>query len=435
MTNTKSSANDGSSFAVPHAAIKALLDARADAVTIGAYLKLAAHTEGTGQFSSASVTAIQNAVGGGKDRFNRKRAADAIANLCTIRAPIQAAETTPAVTPTPTIPVLKGKRKQRSIPTTDSTPALPTQPLVYTREAWLEERGGELPDGPIERGRIRHVLPTFGEPLDKRVWFGSGLVFGDGEDGIFANPLQQLKNCGNVAARLLLALYAGQDLDRWYGIPPHGFSWNSYKLQETIYGQYRVLRGESNSIVGDHDLFDRVDSGRMNNDACFTAIKALLSAGFVYEMVALLNRNPIPAKFSNGNPYGNIPNDAEILCDLGSPSQFEPVQPEIEQGLGVDYLDTVKALHWEEHPYDYLAIVPTGSQAMIAGLYRLRFRVTNHDNAFIEVAERTRLDANATALKMLNYIRKTKNLERITRTLQSPSIPLQSPSMIFNSPQ
>lgn len=146
-----------------------MLDARADAVTIGAYLKLAAHTEGTGQFSSASVTAIQNAVGGGKDRFNRKRAADAIANLCTIRAPIQAAETTPAVTPTPTIPVLKGKRKQRSIPTTDSTPALPTQPLVYTREAWLEERGGELPDGPIERGRIRHVLPTFGEPLDKRV--------------------------------------------------------------------------------------------------------------------------------------------------------------------------------------------------------------------------------------------------------------------------
>lgn len=96
MTNHKSNPNNPSSFAVPHAAIKALLDARADAVTIGAYLKLAAHTEGTGQFSSASVTAIQNAVGGGKDRFNRKRAADAIAKLCTIRAPIQAAETTPA---------------------------------------------------------------------------------------------------------------------------------------------------------------------------------------------------------------------------------------------------------------------------------------------------------------------------------------------------
>ena len=131
------------------------------------------------------------------------------------------------------------------------------------------------------------MLPSFGEPLDKRVWFGSGLIFGDGEDGFLPNPLKQLKHCGDVVARLLLAFYAGHDLDRWYGIPPHGFSWNYYKLYETTYGQFRVLRGESNSMIGDHGLFDRVDYDRTNADACFTAIKALLSAGFLYEMVVL----------------------------------------------------------------------------------------------------------------------------------------------------
>ncbi len=433
MNDRKNSGKGSRSFAVPHAAINALLQAQADAVTIGAYLKLAAHTESSGQYSSASVTAIQNAVGGGKDRFNRKRAESTIAKLCTIRATIQAAEATPVVILTPTFQVPKGKRKQRAIVTTSSAPLLPTQPLVYTREAWLKEQGGVLPDGPTERGKIMHVLPTFGEPLDKRVWFGSGLVFGDGEDGFISNPLQQLKNCGDVAARLLMAMYAGQDLDRWFGVPPHKFPWKYYKLTETSHGQFSVLRGQNISAVGPTALWNLVDNA--NSKTCFKALEALQASGFLYEMVVLLNRNPVPAKFTTGDPYGEIPEDAEILCDLGSPSHFGPVQPEIELGLGEGYLDTVKDLHWEEHPYDYLAIIPNGSQAMIAGLYRLRFRVTNHENAFVEAAERTRLDATAAALKMLNYIRKAKNLKPLTRTLQCSSIPLQSHSMIFNATQ
>lgn len=235
-------------------------------------------------------------------------------------------------------------------------------------------------------------------------------------------PLQQLKHCGDVAARLLLALYAGQDLDRWYGIPPHGFPWSYYRLHETVYGQYRALRGHRSDTVGPTALWTLID--KENSMVCFEALKALQAAGFLYEMAVLLNRNPVPAKFANGDPYGDIPKDAEILCDLGSSSQFEPVHPDIEQGLGADYLATVKTLQWEERPYDYVAIVPTGQPAMIAGLYRLRFRVTNYENAFIEAAERTRLDANAEALRMLNYFRKTKNLERLTRTLQCSSIPL-----------
>lgn len=435
MTNSQGNPNGRRSFAVPHTAIQALLKARADAVTIGAYLKLAAHTEATGQFSSAGVSAIQDAVGGGKDRFNRGRAQGAIAKLCAIRAAVQVSEETPSATPAPNFSIVKGKKKQPSafgIP--NSKPTVPTQPLVYTREAWLEEQGGEVPDGPTDRSRIRYVLPTFGEPIDKRAWFGSSLVFGDGEDGILSNPLQQLKHCGDVAARLLLAMYAGQDIDRWYGISPHGLPWHYYTLEETHHGQVRVIRGQRRSPIIQHALFSSLVNSEVATGSkkdgeslwsvVFAALQALESAGFIYEMSVLLNRNPIPAKFSNGESYGNIPEDAEILCDLGSPNLFGPAQPEIEQGLGADYVATVKALEWDEKPYDYLAIVPTGYPVMIVGLYRLRFRVTNYGNAFIETAERKLLDANAAALRMLNHLRRTKNLERLTRTLQSSSIPL-----------
>ncbi|MGC4099506.1 MAG: hypothetical protein QM706_20605 [Nitrospira sp.] len=401
MADCQNILTDLRSFAVPRAAIDALLKARADAVTIGAYLKLAAHTDASGEYSSASTTAIQNAVGGGKDRFNRQRAANAIATLGNIR---------------PTVDAPKNKRKRGAIDSTNPAHILPSPPLIYTREAWLRERGGELPDGPTERGKIRHVLSAFDESLVDRVWFGGGLVFGDGVDGWFPNPLQQLKNCGDVAARLLLAMYAGQDLDRWFGIPPHQFPWQYYKLSETSHGQFSLLRGRSSSMVAPPDLWNRISNG--NSNACFEALKFLLAAGFLYEMVVLLNRNPLPAKFSTGDPYGYIPGDAEILCDLGNTSHFKPVQPEIEQGLGAHYRDTVKALRWEEHPDDYVAIIPTGSPAMIAGLYRLRFRVTNHRNAYVKTAERTRLDANAAALRQLNYIRKANLLDELPRTLQ-----------------
>jgi hypothetical protein len=68
------------SFAIPHAAIDALIDAQVDAVTIGAYLSLACHTDKTGQFSTASLKAIRENL-----TVNRKRAEKAIQALCNIQ--------------------------------------------------------------------------------------------------------------------------------------------------------------------------------------------------------------------------------------------------------------------------------------------------------------------------------------------------------------
>ncbi len=403
-TNLKKRLSGLASFAIPRAAIDALIKAQADAVTIGAYLSLACHTDKTGQFSTASLKAIrENLI------VNRKRAEKAIQTLCNIQGKVM----------DPVTGALPPRSRKK-------TAEVRTVPLVYTRDAWLKLNGGKLPDGPHARAKVLHVLPTFDEPLKDRVWIGSGLV---GGDDLIEKPLKQLKNCGDVAARLLLAMYEGQDMERWGGVPPHGFPWQYYKLQERPAGPIRVLFAESSAAVGPTLLFSRIDGNKedVNSKACFAAVKALESSGFLYEAVVLLNRNPVPAQFSTGSAYGEIPRDADILCDLGSPSLYGPDSP-AEQGLGQAYKQTVTDLNIDLlPPHNYLAVLPTGHPAMICGLYRLRFRVTHDHNAFVKESKRRQLDANREALSQLNYLRKAKKLDSLkygSSTLQSPSIPL-----------
>ena len=414
------------SFAIPRAAIEALIEAQADAVTIGAYLTLACHTDTSGACSTGGLKAIRENLA-----INRGRAEKAIHALCTIRGTATAPKlTAPEVTPASPS---RSQSKRTRVPAT-----APTLPLVSTRDAWLKEQGGELPDGPLARYPVRHILSMFDEPLAQRVWMGSGLVQGD---PAIRKPLKALRDCGDVAARLLLAMYAGQDLDRWYGVPPQGFFWHYYTPTASNHGQFRILCASAPIPVGNHRLFTRIDAGynaqKKNHAKCFEALHALESAGLIYQAVVLLNRNPIPATCSPGAAYGEIAPDAELLCDLGSPSPFGPVSA-IEQGLGTAYVDTVNQLAKQQgYPdaqgylqalckgggrYDAFALILTGHPAMIAGLYRLRFRVTHAKNAFIEDATRRHLDAHADALRKLNYLRATKQLEPVTRTLQSSSI-------------
>lgn len=399
-----------SSFAVPRAAITALIEAQADARTIGAYLTLACHTEETGQFSTASIHAIRNNL-----NLNKERAEKAIATLCGIKIPLKG--TNPAIT----LPPQRARKKAADVPTV---------PLIYTRKDWQAQGLGPLPDGPHAHALIRNILPTFDEPLKDRVWFDTGLVLGDDE---IAEPLLELKACGDVAARLLLAMYAGQDMDWWGGVSPHTFPWQYYKLKDHVEGQIRVLYAERSSEVCPTALFRVIDRESRDSNACFTALSALKASGLLYETVVLLNRNPVPATFaadSNGHKqaYGNIPPDADIMCDMGSPSLYKPLSA-VEHGIGPAYVQTATDLNLHVcFPSEYLAVIPTGQQAMIAGLYRLRFRVTHDKNAFVKESKQRQLKTNQAAFRRLNYLRKAKKLPPLkygSSTLQSSSIPLQ----------
>ena len=101
------------------------------------------------------------------------------------------------------------------------------------RETWLAQGGEPLPDGPSDRGKVRYVLPDFGELVDEQIWFGANLV--DGYQS-FKLPLRTVKHAGNVAARLLLALYAANDMDMWGGVlAPLAYSGET-KLRNAGYG-------------------------------------------------------------------------------------------------------------------------------------------------------------------------------------------------------
>lgn len=385
-------------FTVPRAAITALLAAQADAVTIATYLTLSCHTDKTGMYSSASVHAIKK-----YRSVDGARANKAIGYLATM-----------------------------------------TPPLIVTRDAWEQNHAEPIPDGPTQRSRVRIILPTFDEAPDQRVWIASGLVHGD--DAI-AQPLRALKDCGDMAARALLALYEAQDLERWYGIPPHVCPWVHYRLEERTDGPLRILLAAKDRLVLPTSFLNRINPVS-ESQACLleAAIGALQHAGLLYESVVLLNRHPVPKKFSNGEPCGYISSDADILCDVATPSSWGCV-PEQEWTLGAAYRETLRELAiragcTDAHTYlaksnvqtyEHLVLTSTGHPVMIAGLFRLRFRLINLHNPFIEEATRRHREASATAFRQLNYLRSIQKLDplSIPPPLQSSQSP-QSPSMPLN---
>lgn len=435
------------SFAVPRAAIKALLDAHADAVTIGAYLTLAAHTDKTGQFSTAGLKAVRENLG-----IDKPRAEKAIDALTKLRAAPR-----PADTDAPTR--LSSKKKVTLVPT-----APPSYPLVYPRTRWIAE-GHPPPPGPASpEGRVpredprlvRFVLPTFEEVPQDRVWIGAALVRGD---TLMERPLYALKNCGDVAARLLLALYKGQDLSRWYGIPPccGNFFEHRYRHYTDYLNEgHSVLLVQSLTIYGNTPLFNRLTrpltdpspkaAQTKKDEVVWDALKALQSSGFLYEAVCLLNRHPTnltQEKLQEDDPsyHGSIDQEADLLCDLTYHGLGGPVS-----SVEIPFYDWYRqtAIDFGYKIYDTrltrpLALVTNGAPAMVAGFYRLRYRVRNPRNAFIEDTDQAQLARAIAELNKLNYRRKMKGLDSIKKedpqtnpTLQSSSIPLQSPSMFLN---
>ena len=368
------------SFCVPRRAIEALLDAKATAYEICAYLVLARYTDSTGCYSSASVSAVNKATGVNKVKGGP--ADRAIKRLKGIRA----------------------RRKTRvsndasgaSLGTIDDVDDL--GPILFDRDTWREMTGDILPDGPSERGLVRHVLPELDEVVEERVWFGNNLVSGVGG---FDQPLKALKNAGDVAARLLLAMYAANDMEVWGGVRPCGPGSGPWKHYEPwkdaegkpladvhLHGGARLIRAKGQGEVASAD-WKRISGGDV--EAYFDALRALESVGLAYQVVMVLNRNAKKATFSGGEEYGNIPDDAEPYYEL-DPRSAHGYKPAGEEGIGGVTARTAGDIGYPVSGkgglFDgtYAAIVPAGFPAMIAGIYRLRFRLANPKNVGVKGA-------------------------------------------------
>ncbi|MFN6131360.1 MAG: hypothetical protein ACK46L_00365 [Synechococcaceae cyanobacterium] len=393
------------SFCIPRAALDALVRAQAGALEVCAYLTLARFTDATGVHTPASVKGVSRYTGTGKDRVEK-----ALKRLTTIRAQKI----------TRTHNGRSGKSSGYYEQVEDRGP------ILVEREAWLADHPDQaLPDGPTERGRVRYVLPDFGEPREDRVWIGAGLVDGF---GTFKRPLFDLKNAGPVAARLLLELYALNDMETWGGINPTRGPWQHYEPAPderggiNLPGGARLLRASRGGFVSKIDK--NVSGG--DDRAYWNALHALEAIGLIYEMVTVLNRNARPAKFSSGEEYGDIPDDAEPLYELDCRSRHG-FKPAGEEGLGgltartagnfgrpvtakggfmlTDDGESTEYVGSSDFDGTYAAIVPAGSGAMVVGIYRLRFRVNNVKNAGVRDAWSRIREGNRAMYEFINAVR------------------------------
>ena len=381
------------SFCIPKAAIHALLDAKATAHEICAYLTLAQFTDATGVFSSASIKACNTSTGSNKAKIER-----AIERLKTIHAY--------------EIKKVSNGRSGKAHAWIEERKDLGA--IVYSAESWSAETGEVLPDAPFKRAEARHVLPDFGEPLAKRVWIGSGLVLGVGD---FDKPLKQVKDAGDAAARILLWMYLANDMEGWGGVRPVSQqgepvgTWRYYMPvadDAHLRGGARLIRSKRQGNV----LHGHISRFAADNDSNVfaNAIDALDASGLISEVVMVLNRNGKASTFGNGGEYLDIPPDAEPYCELDVRHKhgYKAVG---EKGIGGATAKTAadfgKPVATEGGTFDgtYAAIVQTGKPAMIAGIYRLRFRVANAKNVGVKDAWERIEEGNREAFGLVQSIR------------------------------
>lgn len=409
------------SFCIPRAAIEALLDAQATVTEICAYLVLAKFTDASGRYSTASIAAINRYTGSNKGTISK-----AVERLKSIKA---------------------AHKVQVSNGRTGRYHAMVEQrqelgPILIDRNTWQTTTSEILPDGPTERSKVLFVLPDFDEPLDTRIWFGGNLVTGLGG---FNRPLGTLKHAGNVAARLLLAMYAATDMETWGGVRPIGAGcgpWKRYEPVEAyvipLHGGARLIRAKDGGIVA--AIHDRISGGDKN--AYWRALEALQSSGLIYEVVMVLNREAIKATFTGGEKYGGIADDAEPYCELDCRSRHG-YKPEGEEGIGGATASTAGALGYPvtertwgmdgddnvntaSATFDgtYAAIVRAGFPAMVAGIFRLRFRVANPKNAGVRNAWARIHQNNREAFEFVQAVRAANRLD----PLVAPWEPRKTPA-------
>ena len=411
------------SFCISKAALKALLDKEATAYEVCTYLTLARFTDESGRYSTASISAVNRYTGANKTKGGPVDRA--LERLKTIRA-----KSVKQV-----LKKVSNGRSGKSHAMIDQWVNEETDlgPILFDRESWFQATGELLPDGAHQRAEVLHVLPDFEEPPEDRVWFGNNLVSGVGG---FTQPLKALKNAGDVAARLLLALYAVNDMETWGGVRPVGTGhgpWVHYEPVDTdtrFTVGARLHRAKDAGPLGPGDMFSRVcpfpeklgSWWKAHDDAggpVWRALEALQSSGLVYEVVMVLNRNAIKAKLPSGTEYGDIPKDAEPFYELDCRSKHG-YKPDGEEGVGWATAKTAgdfgKPVTLEGGRFDgtYAAFVPDGYGAMIAGIYRLRFRVSNPKNAGVKGAWAGIHQRNREALELVNSIRSASGCEPLT---------------------
>lgn len=332
------------SFWISRQSIEILLDAKATALEIAAYLVMAKHTDEGGMFTTSGIKAIHKATGVSHPVIQR-----AVDRLSQMR-------------------LGAGKISH----------------LIYKADEWQKLTKTVLPPAPFERAGVRYVVNDYKAKPEDKVWISNELVTGYGK---FTQPLKKLKMCGDAAARLLLIGYRESNLEQYGGVNPKAF-YCRYEMTEvnTLDG-YAIWHGKDGGNYGSGDWYraagytsKEINDKTIRTEASnifHTAITALDNAGLIYQMVSVMDREP-----------GNA--EAQVIYELDAKSKHG-YKPAGEEGLGGE---TARLSNIYGNPVTdsmgrfygrYAAIVPAG-EPHIVGIYRLRFRVANSKNHGVATA-------------------------------------------------
>lgn len=344
----------GGSFRIAREACQLLLDCKATAWQIGAYMTLSRHTDASGKYSTAAHKRIY--------------------------------ETTGAAPGTEKQPGAARRLVQDLRAFTAINYDCEINKLIYTPTDWTLVTGQDVPDTPHKLFPVSFVLNDFN--TDDWVWFANELVDGHGR---FLQPLKRLKQCGDVAARLLLMAYMANNMEEYGGVQPLGNFFAKYGLIQHLsssngftfhmFGQQTRCFSETvkTLTIGEYELLDNNESKVEN------ALLSLESQGFVYEMVTVMDASPTSV-------------DARPMYELHNRSKRENKG---EEGLA-RRIDRVlsKAMKANRDLEYYVAdsfgryqkrlpvLSRVGVAPYVVGIFRLRFRVSNPKNYSVVAAWR-----------------------------------------------
>ena len=258
--------------------------------------------------------------------------------------------------------------------------------LVYTADDWIKKSGEAKRPAKSSLAQTRYYLDQLLKKNadEEFVWFSNEFVDGYGQ---FVKPLKRLKRLGDTAVRLLLSLYREHQMEQFGGVPPFYFSRrfdvaaiekiDRYHLWHCApTGEFAVSPMLGNSTLrvkafnpNDHENPQYLD--------VISALQGLEAAGFVYEMVTIFD--------------GSLGTNANVVYELDMRGRHG-YKPKGEEGLGgvtariAGYAGHSVANVRAEFSGKYAAIVEINVRPAVAGIFRLRFRVSNPKNYTISAA-------------------------------------------------
>ena len=244
---------------------------------------------------------------------------------------------------------------------------------------WLLREAPNVRDRAQGPSTVRWHINSFGSEPRDGVWFSNELVDGRGR---FLMPLKRLRRLGDESARILIYLHARNEMQRYGGVHPTVGLHEMYRVKALAdMGRYTLWHASPTSMMASSKLCRVVcgcDNNKGDQEATLKAIfwpafDKLIDKGFIYKAVTVFDREVSTPDTQYlyalrcRNSHGYAPKGEEGL--------------EIETGELARSMGCTTACEHDQSDGAFAVVVPSRiTSPGVAGIYRLKFRVTNPRN-------------------------------------------------------